>query len=127
MLARACVYSKHVTRLNLVKYDWGQGTEAAIVAHDTRKQEDAIRMNRQHVNQCVKEYPYTEFKCIIIGACEDAITDAHARLILYIFISNRSIWQSRTLGRAQHSSLWSHKVGKYNLVLVLLYVLCSME
>ena len=28
--------------------------EAAIVAHDTRKQEDAIRIKRQHVNQCVK-------------------------------------------------------------------------
>ena len=36
--ARACVYSKHVTRLNLVKSGWGQGTEAATVAHDARKQ-----------------------------------------------------------------------------------------
>ena len=54
--------------------------EAAIVAHDTSKQEDAIRMNQQHVNQCVKEYSYsyTEFKCIIIDACEDVTTDAHA-------------------------------------------------
>ena len=36
--------------------------------------EDAIRMIRQHVhvNLCVKEYSYTEFKCIIIYACEDA-------------------------------------------------------
>ena len=50
--------------------------EAAIVAHDTSKQEDAIRMNQQHVNQCVKEYSYsyTEFKCIIIDACEDVTT-----------------------------------------------------
>ena len=51
--------------------------EAAIVADDIRKQEGAIRMNRQHVNQCVKEYSHTEFKCIIIDACEDLITDAH--------------------------------------------------
>ena len=75
-----------MTRLNLVKYDWVQGMEAAIVAHDTRKQEDAIRMNRQHVNQCVKEYSYTEFKCIIIDACEDATTDAHARMTSYVYI-----------------------------------------
>ena len=43
------VYSKHVTRLNLVKYGWEQGTEAAIVAHDTTKQEDAVKMNQQHM------------------------------------------------------------------------------
>ena len=42
--------------------------EAAIAAHDTRKQEDATRMNRQHVNQWMKEYSYTEFKCIIKDA-----------------------------------------------------------
>ena len=32
-----------------------QGTEAAIVAHNTKKQEGAIRMNQQqlqHMNQC---------------------------------------------------------------------------
>ena len=80
--ARACIYSKHVARLNLVNYGWEQGMEAAIVAHDTRKQEDAIRMNRQHVyvNQWVKEYSYTKSKCIITDACEDATTDAHARM-----------------------------------------------
>ena len=50
--ARAWVYSKHVTRLNLVKYGWQQGMEAAIVAPDARKQEGAIRMNRQHVHIC---------------------------------------------------------------------------
>ena len=70
--------------------------EAAIVAHDTRKQEDAIRMNRQHMNQCVKEYSYTEFKCIIIDACEDATADAHARMTSYVYISNQSTWQSRS-------------------------------
>ena len=72
--------------------------EAAIIAHDTRKQEGAIRMNRQHVNQCVKKYSYTEFKCIIIDSCEDAITDAHARMTSYVYmcISNQSIWQSRS-------------------------------
>ena len=53
--ACACVYSKHVTRLNLVKYGSEEGMEAAIVAHDTSKQEDAIRMNQQHVNRCVKD------------------------------------------------------------------------
>ena len=70
-----------MTRFNLVKYGLEQGLqgmEAAIVAHDTSKQEDAMRMNRQHVNQCVKEHSYTEFKCIIIDACEDATTNAHA-------------------------------------------------
>ena len=40
------VYSKHVTRLNLVKYGWEQGMQATIVAHNTSKQEDAIRMNQ---------------------------------------------------------------------------------
>ena len=72
--------------------------EAAIVAHDTRKQEDAIRMNQQHVNQCVKEYScsYTEFKCIIIDACEDVTTDAHARMASYVYISKQTIWQSRS-------------------------------
>ena len=70
--------------------------EAAIVAHDTSKQEDAIRMNQQHVNQCVKEYScsYTEFKCIIINVYEDAITDTHARMTSYVYISKQSIWQS---------------------------------
>ena len=96
VLARACVHSKHVTRLNLVKYDWEQETEAAINAHDTRKQEGAIRMNRQHVNQCVKEYSLIEFKCIIIDACEDATTDAHARMTSYVYVSNQSIWQFRS-------------------------------
>ena len=68
--------------------------EAAIVAHDTSKQEDAIRMNQQHVNQCVKEYSYshTEFKCIIIDACEHATTDAHANDL----VSKQSTWQSRS-------------------------------
>ena len=46
--------------------------KAAIVAHGARQHEDAIRMNRQYVNQWVKEYSYTEFKCIIIDTCEDA-------------------------------------------------------
>ena len=69
--------------------------KAAIVAQDPRKQEGAIRMNRQHVNQCVKEYSYTEFKCIIIDACEDATTNAHARMTSYVYISKQSIWQSR--------------------------------
>ena len=80
------LYSKHVTRFILVKYGRKQGTEAAIVAHDTREQEDAIRINRQYVNQWVKEYSYTEFKCIITDACEDpgATTDAHARMISYV-------------------------------------------
>ena len=71
--------------------------EAAIVAHDTRKQEDAIIMNQQHVNQCVKEYSYshTEFKCIII-ACEDVTTDAHARMASYVYVSKQTIWLSRS-------------------------------
>jgi len=60
---RVCVYSKHVTRLNLVKYGLEQGMEGAIVAHDTGEQEDAIRTNRQHVNHhCVEEYSHAEFK-----------------------------------------------------------------
>ena len=88
--ARACVYSMHVTMhvttLNLIKYGWEQGMEAAINAHDTRKQEGAIRMNRQHVNQCVKEHLYTEFKCTFIDAYEDATTDAHARMTSYVYI-----------------------------------------
>ena len=50
--ANVCIYSKHVTRLNLVKYGWQQGMKAIIAVHDTRKQEDAIRMNRQHVHIC---------------------------------------------------------------------------
>ena len=78
--ARACVYSKHVTRLNLVKCGWEQGTEAAIAAHDTRKQEGAIRMVRQHVNQWAKEYLHTEFKCIITDARED-----HSRSQMYVY------------------------------------------
>ena len=86
----------HVTKLHLVKYGWAQGMEAAIVAHGTRKQEDAIKMNRQHVNQWVKKYSYTEFKCIIINACEDATTYAHARMISYVYISKQSIWQPRS-------------------------------
>ena len=49
-LLYACDYAHmHVTTLNLIKYGWEQGMEAAINAHDTRKQEGAIRMNRQHV------------------------------------------------------------------------------
>ena len=89
---------QNVIRLKLVKYGWEQGMEAAIVAHDTSKQEDAIRMNQQHVNQCVKEYScsYTEFKCIIIDACEDVTTDAHARMASYVYISKQTIWQSRS-------------------------------
>ena len=79
-----------MARLNLAKHGWQQGMEAAIVAHDTRKQGGAIRMKRQHVHICgsmregsVKEYSYTEFKCVIIDACEDATIDAHARMIPY--------------------------------------------
>ena len=96
--ARVMRLLKHVTRLNLVKYGWEQGMEAAIAAHDTTKQEDAIRMNQQHVNQCVKEYSYshTEFKCIIIDACEDVTTDAYARIASYVYISKQTIWQSRS-------------------------------
>ena len=67
-----------LTGLNVIKYDGSKAWEAAIVAHDTRNQRDPIRINRQHVIQCGKEYSYAEFKCIIMDACEDATTDAHA-------------------------------------------------
>ena len=33
----------------IVKHVWGQGMEAAKVAHHPSKQEDAIRIDRQHV------------------------------------------------------------------------------
>ena len=41
-------------------------------------------------------YSYTEFKCIIIDACEDVTTDAHARMASYAYISKQTMWQSRS-------------------------------
>ena len=95
---RTCVYSKHVTRLNLVKHGWEQGMEAAIVAHDIRKQEDGRHHDQNGPTTCesvrdrdVKGYSYTEFKCIIIDVCEDVTTDAHARMASYVYTSKQSI------------------------------------
>ena len=84
--------------------------EAAIVAHDTRKQEDAIRMNRQHVNQCVKEYSYTEFKCIIIDACEDA----HPMSIDLRFSKRRLMFDAQVSNRVERDNtyvVWSQPVS----------------